>query len=133
MTSAEIKETLKKHLRPRSELSASVGCDELKPAIVSLTKKGCALLAAFDSGLIQENSEGVAVFNKFWDIYLEKTKIVDSYGFSAREYSQIILFRSEETFKEVVAANPNMTAIIGADDHTKEILPGVFLAGVTAN
>lgn len=56
-----------------------------------------------------------------------------AYGFSTHGYNQIIVFSDAEEFKEIVAANPNMTAIMGADDHTKEKYPGVFLAGVMAS
>lgn len=58
--------------------------------------------------------------------------MLDSFGFSPHDYNQIIVFSSEDAMKAVVAANPNMTAIIGADDHTKMNFPGVFLAGVKA-
>lgn len=53
-----------------------------------------------------------------------------SFGFSPAGYNQVILFNDEEEFKEIVAANPNMTAIMGADDHTRNEYPGVFIAGV---
>ena len=56
-----------------------------------------------------------------------------SFGFSTYGYSQIILFSNEEDFRKIVDANSNMTAIIGADDHTKNLLPGVFLAGIKRN
>ena len=55
-----------------------------------------------------------------------------SYGFSPVGFNQIIVFSDEQAFKEIVAANPNMTAIMGADDHTRENYPGVFIAGVRA-
>ena len=58
--------------------------------------------------------------------------MLHSFGFSPHDYNQIIVFSSEEAMKAVVAANPNMTAIMGADDHTKTNFPGVFLAGVKA-
>lgn len=53
-----------------------------------------------------------------------------SYGFSPHKYNQIIVFDNEDDFKEIVAANPNMTAIMGADDHTRSEYPGVFIAGI---
>lgn len=53
-----------------------------------------------------------------------------SYGFCPRRFNQIIVFSDERDFKEIVAANPHMTAIIGADDHTRLEYPGVFIAGV---
>lgn len=56
-----------------------------------------------------------------------------SIGFSTYGYNQIVLFTNENDFKEIVAANPNMTAIIGADDYTRQNFPGVYVAGVTAN
>lgn len=56
-----------------------------------------------------------------------------SFGFSPAGYSQIILFTEESDFREIVAANPNMTAIMGADDHTKNEFPGLFVAGIKAN
>lgn len=56
-----------------------------------------------------------------------------SIGFSTYEYNQVILFSNENDFKEIVAANSNMTAIIGADDYTRKNFPGVYVAGVMAN
>lgn len=56
-----------------------------------------------------------------------------SYGFRPDRYNQIIVFDNEEDFNEIVAANPHMTAIMGADDHTRKNYPGVFIAGVKAN
>lgn len=56
-----------------------------------------------------------------------------SIGFSTYGYNQVILFSSENDFKEIVAANPNMTAIIGADDYTRQNFPGVYVAGVKAS
>lgn len=53
-----------------------------------------------------------------------------SFGFSPAGYNQIILVTDEEMFQTVMAANPHMTAIMGADDHTKKEFPGVFLAGL---
>ena len=41
--------------------------------------------------------------------------------------------QSENQYRRfIVAANPHMTAIIGADDHTREDYPGVFIAGIRA-
>lgn len=56
--------------------------------------------------------------------------MIDSYGFSPDGYSQIIVFKDKDLFDEVLAANPHMTAIMGADDHTKKEFPGVFIAGL---
>lgn len=53
-----------------------------------------------------------------------------SYGFRPDRYNQIIVFSCEQEFKDVVAANPHMTAIMGADDHTRETYPGVYIAGI---
>ena len=55
-----------------------------------------------------------------------------SYGFSPVGFNQIIVFSDEQAFKEIVSANQNMTAIMGADDHTRKNYPGVFIAGVKA-
>ena len=55
-----------------------------------------------------------------------------SCGFSPVGFNQIIVFSDEQAFKEIVAANPHMTAIIGADDHTRKNYPGVFISGVKA-
>lgn len=60
-------------------------------------------------------------------------RAMESYGFSPSEFNQIIVFRCEEDFKEALAFNHNMTAIIGDDKHTKEFYPGVFIAGVKAS
>lgn len=56
-----------------------------------------------------------------------------AFGFSPAEYNQIIVFSSEKDFEEIVAANPHMTAIMGADDHTKKDFPGVYIVGIRAN
>lgn len=48
-------------------------------------------------------------------------------------FSQVIVFTSEGDFKEIIAANQHMTAIMGADDYTKRNFPGVFIAGIKAN
>lgn len=56
-----------------------------------------------------------------------------SFGFSAHGYNQIIVFTDGEEFKEIVAANPNMMAIMGADDHTKQNFPGIYIAGIKAS
>lgn len=53
-----------------------------------------------------------------------------SYGFRPDGFNQIIIFNNERDFKEIVAANPHMMTIIGADDHTKREFPGVYIAGV---
>lgn len=56
-----------------------------------------------------------------------------SYGFCPRGFNQIIVFSDEHDFKEIVAANPHMTAIMGADELTKGMFPGVFIAGLLDN
>lgn len=58
---------------------------------------------------------------------------IDSYGFRAKRYETIIVFRDENAFKEIIAANPNMIAVMGADDYTKKNFPGVFIAGIYPN
>lgn len=60
-------------------------------------------------------------------------KKVSAIGFATHGYGQIVVFANEGEFNEIVAANPNMTAIVGSDEHTKELFPGVFVAGVKAN
>lgn len=57
----------------------------------------------------------------------------NSIGFSTHGYNQIVVFSNEEALEKVVAANPNMTALMGTDDYTKQKYPGVFLAGITAS
>lgn len=56
--------------------------------------------------------------------------MIDSYSFPPDGYERIIVFKDREIFEEVLAANPHMTAIMGADDHTREEFPGVFIAGL---
>lgn len=58
--------------------------------------------------------------------------VVDSYGFSTNGYDQIIVFKDPSIFAEILAANPHMTAIMGADDHTREEFPGVYIAAIRA-
>lgn len=53
-----------------------------------------------------------------------------SFGFSVTERTQIVVFSDEQDFCKMVAANPNMTAIMGADDFTKKNFPGVFIATI---
>lgn len=53
-----------------------------------------------------------------------------SIGFSPYGYNQIIVFTRESDFNKIVAANPHMVAIIGADDYTKSRYPGIFIAGI---
>lgn len=52
------------------------------------------------------------------------------YGFRSDGYNQIIVFNDEESFKDTIANDPYMKAIVGADDFTRSILPGVFIAGL---
>lgn len=56
-----------------------------------------------------------------------------SYGFRPDRYNQIIVFQTERDLKTIVAANPNMIALMGDDDHTRENFPGVYIAGVMTN
>lgn len=58
---------------------------------------------------------------------------VDSIGISTQGYDTLIVFRDEDAFRKVIAANPNMMAVIGADDYTKKNFPGVFIAGTYPN
>lgn len=53
-----------------------------------------------------------------------------SFGFSVAERTQIVVFSDEQDFCKIVAANPNMTAIMGADDRTKKNFPGVYIATI---
>ena len=63
---------------------------------------------------------------------MEKKK-TGAIGFSVAEFNQIVVFSQKDDFEKIVAANPNMTAIIGADDYTREALPGVYIAGIKAS
>ena len=63
----------------------------------------------------------------------KEQKRTDSFGFAGRKYNQLIVFRNEEAFLEVLAANPHMEAIIGASPDSKRDFPGVYIAGVKAN
>ena len=55
-----------------------------------------------------------------------------SYGISVKEFDEVIVFSNENDFIQVVSANPQMTAIIGADEYTRNHHPGVFMAGIKA-
>ena len=57
----------------------------------------------------------------------------NSFGFAGRKYNQIIVFDSEDNFKKTIAANLNMTAIMGADDYTRNLFPDVFMAGIISS
>lgn len=56
---------------------------------------------------------------------------IQAYDFPADRYRRIIVFRDEEVFRETMAANPNMTAIMGVDGLTRKTFPGIFVAGIT--
>ena len=58
---------------------------------------------------------------------------VDGYSFPGEVYERVIVIRDEDVFFETLAANPNMKGIIGADEHTRESFPGVYIAGVMAS
>ena len=49
-----------------------------------------------------------------------------SMGFSPAGFNQIVVFSDENDFKNIVAANPMMTAIIEDGDHN------IYIAGVKA-
>ena len=53
-----------------------------------------------------------------------------SYGFRPEGYNQIVVFDNEQSFRDIVESDPCMVAIVGADELTKSILPGVFIAGL---
>lgn len=55
---------------------------------------------------------------------------IGAYGFAGTAFNQIIVFRSGEAMNAAIAANPHMTAIMGADGHTRMLFPGVYIAGV---
>lgn len=56
-----------------------------------------------------------------------------SFGFSPAGLNQVILFNDEEEFKEIVAANPDMTVLMGGDGHDRKGFPNVFVAGLKAS
>lgn len=47
-----------------------------------------------------------------------------SIGFSPAGFNQIVVFTEKKDFKEIVAANPAMTAIIEDSDHN------IYIAGI---
>ena len=49
-----------------------------------------------------------------------------SMGFSPAGFNQIVVFSDKNDFKDIVAANPAMTAIIKDSDHN------IYIAGVKA-
>ena len=53
-----------------------------------------------------------------------------SFGFPAHGYNQIIVFTDGEDFKNIVAANPNMTAIMGLTTTRNETSLGFTLLGL---
>lgn len=55
---------------------------------------------------------------------------IGAYGFAGTAFNQIIVFRSGKAMNAAIAANPHMTAIMGADGHTRSTFPGVYIAGV---
>ena len=58
---------------------------------------------------------------------------IDSYGFAGAAYNQVIVIRDEKAFFEILAANPHMEGIVGADEETRENFPGVYIAGIKAS
>lgn len=59
--------------------------------------------------------------------------MVDSVGVRVEKYSQIIIFRDECAFTEIVTANPHLQAIFGTEEHEKRAFPGLYIAAVTEN
>ena len=57
-------------------------------------------------------------------------KPVDMNEISVAGYSRIIVFRDENLFKAVLAANPYLKAIYGEREIDKELFPGLYIAGV---
>lgn len=57
--------------------------------------------------------------------------MVDSIGVRTGKCSQIIIFRDEHAFTEIVKANPHLKAIFGTEDNEKRAFPGVYIAAVT--
>lgn len=55
---------------------------------------------------------------------------IGAYGFAGAAFNQIIVFCSGEAMNAAIAANPHMTAIMGADDYTRSAFPGVYIAGI---
>ena len=58
---------------------------------------------------------------------------IDSYGFAGSAYNQIIVFKDGDMFRQILDANPNMVAIVGASEETIRNFPGVYIAGIKAN
>lgn len=64
-----------------------------------------------------------------WNCVKSKA-LYGSYGFAGALYNQVIVFNSSEAMDIAIAANPHMTAIMGADDYTRSAFPGVYIAGI---
>lgn len=64
---------------------------------------------------------------------VKKQERIDSYGFAGSAYNQIIVFKDGDAFRQILDANPNMVAIIGASEETIRNFPGVYIAGIKAD
>ena len=64
------------------------------------------------------------------EIKSSKNYDIDAIGISVQGYDTLIVFRDENAFLKVIAANPNIMAVMGAEDYTKKNFPGVFIAGI---
>lgn len=58
---------------------------------------------------------------------------VESYGFIGAMYNQIFVFRNKADFELVLNANENMEALVGKDEFTSKLFPGVYIAGIRAS
>lgn len=57
---------------------------------------------------------------------------VDSLGLQVGEYSQIILFRDEDTFLSTLKVNPHLQALFGTKGCEKQLFPGCYIAAITS-
>lgn len=54
----------------------------------------------------------------------------DSIGINVAQVSQIVAFRDDRAFQEIVKENPNMIALYGNTDDDREFFPGLYIAGI---
>lgn len=54
----------------------------------------------------------------------------ESKGIQTKNYAMVIAFNSAIDFQIALDANPNMRAIMGANDYDREHFPGVYLVGL---
>ncbi len=54
----------------------------------------------------------------------------NSLGVHVDDCSMIIIFDNEQLFHGAVEANPHLKYLVGKSEHDRQLVPGVYIAGV---